>query len=459
MPGLDINEISSLQQTLNAALDAIKDEIRLGELPDLSSTATSPHPLDDPNVLVSPRLFEARRLTLASIGQIKYLLQVPYEKVVEQSLAPYDAATLDIFIRTGIVDIILANPRGASLEQISSDLDLHPHKVRAVLRHLSIQGWIREVSEDVYCANRSTLTLRPGQSGRQWAMTKGKGKVAGSLLDMITHPHWKHSTSITHTAFQLGHNTDLSIFAYNKEHPAELKQWATSVKTLGSVYEEALFHDYPWKSLKSTSFVDCAGGQGYLSISLAGILPSAHFVVQDLPEVISLTRENMKRENPSAVENGRLQAHPADLFKPQTVAADTYVLRYILHDWSDNDCVSILKNISLGAKPTSKILVIDHVASPAIVSRGASADDGRHIELDDLAGCKDYTTISAPPFIPKNFGAYSYMPVALGTHLMGAFNARERTLTEWRAIVDEAGLRILRVKALRAKTSVIELGF
>ncbi|KAL1743346.1 S-adenosyl-L-methionine-dependent methyltransferase [Schizophyllum fasciatum] len=457
MPGLDISELSSLQKTFNDAIDAIKDEIRLGDLPELSSTVTTPHPLDDPNILVSPRLFEARRLALASIGQIKYLLQVPYEKVVEQSLSPYDAACLDIFIRTGIVDIILANPRGASLEQISGDLDLHSHKVRAVLRHLSIQGWVREVSEDVYAANRSTLTLRAGESGRQWAMTKGKSKVAGSLLDMVTHPHWKHSTSITHTAFQLGHNTDLSIFEYNKENPAELKQWATSVKTLGSVYEKTLLHDYPWRSLKASSFVDCAGGQGYLSIGLADILPSASFTVQDLPEVIPLTRENIKRENPTAVESGRLQAHPADLFKPQTVSADVYTLRYILHDWSDNDCVSILKNISLGAKPTSKILVIDHVAAPAVVSRGA-AEDGRHIELDDLSGCTDYTTISAPPFIPQNFGAYSYMPVALGTHLMGAFNARERTLTEWRSIVDAAGLHILRVKPLRAKTSVIELG-
>ena len=64
MPGLDINELSSLQQTFNDAIDAIKEEIRLGDLPELSSTATTPHPLDDPNILVSPRLFEARRLAL-----------------------------------------------------------------------------------------------------------------------------------------------------------------------------------------------------------------------------------------------------------------------------------------------------------------------------------------------------------------------------------------------------------
>ena len=59
-------------------------------------------------------------------------------------------------------------------------------------------------------------------------------------------------------------------------------------------------------------------------------LPSASFTVQDLPEVIPLTRENIKREAASAVESGRLQAHAADLFKPQTVQADVYTLRYIL---------------------------------------------------------------------------------------------------------------------------------
>ena len=43
----------------------------------------------------------------------------------------------------------------------------------------------------------------------------------------------------------------------------------TPLQTLGSVYEKTLLHDYPWRSLKASSFVDCAGGQGYLSIGLS----------------------------------------------------------------------------------------------------------------------------------------------------------------------------------------------
>lgn len=60
--------------------------------------------------------------------------------------------------------------------------------------------------------------------------TTGKPKVAAALVDFMTHPEWKYSTSSTQTAFQLAYNTDDSVFAYLKQRPSEHAQWAASVR-------------------------------------------------------------------------------------------------------------------------------------------------------------------------------------------------------------------------------------
>ncbi|SJL10560.1 uncharacterized protein ARMOST_13947 [Armillaria ostoyae] len=48
------------------------------------------------------------------------------------------------------------------------------------------------------------------------------------------------------------------------------------------------------------------------------------------------------------------------------------------------------------------------------------------------------------------------MILGVGVHLLGVYNARERSLLEWDSIIRNAGLQITSVCPLRAKLSVIE---
>jgi hypothetical protein len=57
-------ELDVLQAALNEAIDAIREELSTHNLPPLSTSGLTPHPLDDPHYTPSPRLFEARKLAL-----------------------------------------------------------------------------------------------------------------------------------------------------------------------------------------------------------------------------------------------------------------------------------------------------------------------------------------------------------------------------------------------------------
>lgn len=77
----------------------------------------------------------------------------------------------------------------------------------------------------------------------------------------------------------------------------------------------------------------------------------------------------------------------------------------------------------------SKILIIDSVVVPATVSRDnpmASSEPLQAVSVTETAGT--YKPTTAPNFVPANFGENAKVPLALGVHLMGSFNAYERTL-------------------------------
>lgn len=62
-----LSEITSLQKTLNAALDAFKAELAAQNLPEPSLNTSKPHPIDEITYLPTPAMYEARRVALASL--------------------------------------------------------------------------------------------------------------------------------------------------------------------------------------------------------------------------------------------------------------------------------------------------------------------------------------------------------------------------------------------------------
>ncbi|OCH89300.1 S-adenosyl-L-methionine-dependent methyltransferase [Obba rivulosa] len=457
-----VDELDALQNSLNQALNAVRDELDVHRLPKLSNFALEPHPLDEPTFICPPRLYEARRLALATIGQLKSLLQRPYDKVVEQSTAVYQTACLDLVVKTGILDKLAESEdcaSGLSVLTLQNEFDMDSMKMTTVLRYLAAQGWLRETTEGAFTLTRPALELRHGRNGRKWIMTEGKPKVAMALMQQLSHPNraWRYSRQADQTAYQIAFNTDMTLFAWLKQRPDELRQWASSVQSLGDSHSCSILNDFQWEKFAKRTLVDVGGGQGNMTISLAEMLPEATFVIQDLEEVIPLAEQNIRNrlQDPAIISRISVEVH--DFFDPQPRIGDEYVfmLRHILHDWPDHACVKILANLAVAGGIKSKILIVDAVIAPCVTSTTQSKANHGPV-IDDLRGISEYRPLAAPLYIPGNFGACAVMPLALGVHMMGVFNALERTMNEWTRLINEAGLRIVTVHALRGMVSIIE---
>jgi hypothetical protein len=93
-----------------------------------------------------------------------------------------------------------------------------------------------------------------------------------------------------------------------------------------------------------------------------------------------------------------------DMFR-EVPRADAYIMKMILHDWSDKECVSILSNIQKAAPVGARVLVVEHV-------------------------------VPGPetPHFSKLFDI----------HMMCALTGRERTESEYSDLMQKAGLNYQR---------------
>ncbi|XP_022952340.1 trans-resveratrol di-O-methyltransferase-like [Cucurbita moschata] len=100
------------------------------------------------------------------------------------------------------------------------------------------------------------------------------------------------------------------------------------------------------------SLVDVGGGTGNVVKAIAQAFPKMECTVFDLPQVVG----DLKGEaNFKYVQGDMFHAIPP---------ADAILLKWILHDWNDEECVKILKNCKeaiTGNKKNGKVIVIDMV--------------------------------------------------------------------------------------------------
>lgn len=111
-------------------------------------------------------------------------------------------------------------------------------------------------------------------------------------------------------------------------------------------------HNYDWGSLGQVQLVDVGGGVGHISMQLAKSFPNISVIVQDMETMIDGATKNV----PVDLKD-RFKYMVYDMFTPQTVQADVYFFRWILHNWSDKYCILILKALIPALKPGARIII------------------------------------------------------------------------------------------------------
>ena len=151
---------------------------------------------------------------------------------------------------------------------------------------------------------------------------------------------------------------------------------------------------------KVRTVIDIGGAEGQLLIDVLATHPHLTGTVFDLP-YCRTQFESARAMFPCAE---RVAFCEGDFFGPIPAGADIYLMKWIIHDWDDENAVRILENCRQAMGTESHLLILDRV-------------------------------------VPEEFLAS--IPFAQADLNMAAVNlGKERTRTEFARILDQAGLRL-----------------
>jgi SAM-dependent methyltransferase len=123
--------------------------------------------------------------------------------------------------------------------------------------------------------------------------------------------------------------------------------------------------------------LDIGGGTGPLLAQLLSSQPSLTGAVLDLAEA----RAGALATFAEAGISERAEFIAGDFFESIPNGFDVHLMTAVLHDWSDDDCVRILRNARNALEPNGRIVVVDSELEPGVRNAFAQATDALMLAL------------------------------------------------------------------------------
>jgi hypothetical protein len=326
-------------------------------------------------------------------------MSAPGHTIIGLALGYLQSGALNCAAKLRIADHLEAGPKTA--DELAKELKVHAQSLHRVLRMLASFGIFKEDENGKFHQTPESELLR----------TSLPHTLHHAALMATQDIFWK-PVGVLADVVRTGENGMVPYFGapffdyleYNKEAGQIFHRGMSSFSDLENA---PLAGAYDWSGINT--IIDVAGGHGGLLIEALKCAPQAKGILYDVAHVLKDARVNE--------EKGRWSCVEGDFFKSVPSGGDAYLLKRIIHDWKDDDCVTILSHIRKVMNPGGKVLVFDCVIPP-----GNDPHGGKVIDI----------------------------------LMMSALPGFERTEHEFAKLFERAGLKLTRVVHAPALLSITE---
>jgi hypothetical protein len=199
------------------------------------------------------------------------------------------------------------------------------------------------------------------------------------------------------------------LFDYLGTHPDVAQIFDAAMVAIHGHETPAMLDAYDFSFARVLA--DIGGGNGSLLAATLQRFPKLKGILFELDHVIGRTAKSLK------AYGDRCTLIAGNFFESMPSGADTYLFRHIIHDWSDEQSVQILKNCRKVIPNTGRLLIIE-----AVVPAGNESSISKDFDMVMLV-------------------------------LPGGI---ERTEEEYRVLLKEAGFQLSSVTPTRSAVSIVE---
>jgi hypothetical protein len=341
-----------------------------------------------------------------ALGLGRRKLAPPFMVTLEHLQGMIDNKALAVAVELEIPDHLHGGPRTADdlARQIGADADA----LNRLLRFLVSRGLVGATRDGRYRNNAVSDALRRDHpwSARNWVLFFG----GDWHWDMWNHAKHSFVTGEAAAKAATGHD----FFEYVNDVDVRAGEAFNGAMTEGSRLQGLLVVEaYDFSGVGSVC--DVGGGSGAVMADLLAAHPALRGVVFDLPQLAEPARNHLAARGVD--DRGEFVA--GDFFGAVPGGHDLYTLFAIVHDWGDDRCTTILRNIRQAMPSGARVLVTEMP-----VPEGPAPSFAKVMDLEMLI-------------------------------LTGS--GRERTRSEYRALFERAGFAVNREIPLPSLFTVFEL--
>ncbi|MFD6452054.1 methyltransferase [Nocardia sp. NPDC060220] len=267
--------------------------------------------------------------------------------LLELQIAGFLSQAISAAAELGIADELARGRRGAA--ELAAAVGADEGGVRRLMRLLVSFGVFAQHRDGSYGLTRMGESLR----------SDGEVTLRDTSLffgSPFHRNHWTHLTDAVRTGEAVGPALDgASFFEYAATHREIGDLFDRAMTSISTLSIEPLLAAYDFGQFGT--LVDVGGGRGSLLVEILDRYPDAEGIVFDLPDVVA----NLDSELTAHGLAGRCAAREGSFFDEVPAGGDVYLLKHILHDWSDAKAEQILRTIHAAMDPSARLLVIELV--------------------------------------------------------------------------------------------------
>jgi SAM-dependent methyltransferase len=251
----------------------------------------------------------------------------------------------------GIADLLKDGPK--TIAELASATGTHAGSLYRVMRALASVGVFQETAPGQFSTTALSATLESDVPGslRAFAMAE---------LGQEHYKAWEglmHSVQTGEIAFD--HVFGMPVWEYYSRRPEDAAVFNRAMSGVSGMVSAAVVSGYSFSDYRR--IIDVGGGQGVFLGSMLQASPEATGVLFDDASVVQGARGFLD----SSGLSGRVELAGGDFFKEVPAGGDLYTLKWILHDWNDEQSIRILQNVARAMNPNGRLLIIESILGPA----------------------------------------------------------------------------------------------
>jgi O-methyltransferase domain len=148
------------------------------------------------------------------------------------------------------------------------------------------------------------------------------------------------------TAFD--HVLGCSFWEFYRRNPEAGAIFNEAMRLIGKHNSPEVAKSYDWS--RFPVIADIGGGIGGLLVEILDAYPSCRGILFDQPGVVQ-----------QAISHKRMEPVGGDFFQDVPTGADAYILRWIIHDWSEAEAGALLGKVREAMKPGARLILLEEV--------------------------------------------------------------------------------------------------